>query len=122
MIYFYFMHVVVLPTWCVCACVCLCTCVCLEYPGTGITDSYELSCGCWEMNLGLLKQQPVLLITEPSLLLLDKNFYKRFGSHENGIFFFLFSFHLLIVGAECFELLDFILKSSGCGDPYFLYS
>lgn len=32
-------------------------------PGTGVTDSWELSCGCWEMNLNPLKEQPMLLMT-----------------------------------------------------------
>ena len=31
------------------------------------TDSCELPCGCWELNLGLLKEQPGLLTTESSL-------------------------------------------------------
>ena len=39
-----------------------CLYVCLhegaKSPGTGVTDSYELSCGCWELNLGPLKEQP----------------------------------------------------------------
>jgi hypothetical protein len=26
-----------------------------------VTDSYELLCGCWELNLGPLEEQPVLL-------------------------------------------------------------
>jgi hypothetical protein len=30
-------------------------------------DKSELPCGCWELNLGPLEEQPVLLITEPSL-------------------------------------------------------
>jgi len=33
---------------------------------SGVTDSYELPCGCWELNLGPLEEQPVLLTTEPS--------------------------------------------------------
>jgi hypothetical protein len=28
---------------------------------------YGPPCGCWELNSGLLEEQPVLLITEPSL-------------------------------------------------------
>jgi E3 ubiquitin-protein ligase NEDD4 len=36
-------------------------------PGIGVTDSCELPCGCWELNSGPLKKQPVLLTTEPSL-------------------------------------------------------
>ena len=33
----------------------------------GITDSCELPCGCWELNLGPLEKQSLLLIDEPSL-------------------------------------------------------
>ena len=36
-------------------------------PGARVTDSYELPCGCWELNLGPLEEQPVLLTTEPFL-------------------------------------------------------
>lgn len=36
-------------------------------PGTGIMDSYEPPCGCWESNPDPLQQQQVLLTTEPSL-------------------------------------------------------
>jgi hypothetical protein len=32
-----------------------------------VTDSCELLCGCWELNLGPLEVQSVLLTTEPSL-------------------------------------------------------
>jgi len=32
-----------------------------------ITDSYELPCGCWDLNPGSLEEQPVLLTAEPSL-------------------------------------------------------
>lgn len=35
--------------------------------GTGITDGCKLTCGCWELNLGHLQEQPVLLSAEPSL-------------------------------------------------------
>lgn len=34
----------------------------LGFPGTGVTDSYELMCGCWELNSGPLEEQPVLLM------------------------------------------------------------
>ena len=30
-------------------------------------DSYELPCGCWEVNPGPLEEQPVFLTTEQSL-------------------------------------------------------
>ena len=37
-------------------------------PGTGVINDCELPCGCWELNLGPLEeQQLVLLTTEPSL-------------------------------------------------------
>ena len=36
-------------------------------PGIGVTDNCELSHECWELNLGPLEEQPVLLTTEPSL-------------------------------------------------------
>ena len=32
-----------------------------------ITDGCEPPCGCWELNAGLLEEQPVLLSAEPSL-------------------------------------------------------
>lgn len=35
-------------------------------PGTGITDDYEMKCGCWELNLGLLEELSVLIIAELS--------------------------------------------------------
>jgi hypothetical protein len=31
-----------------------------------ITDGCEPPCGCWELNSGLLEEQPVLLSAEPS--------------------------------------------------------
>lgn len=34
---------------------------------TGVTDSCELPCECWELNLDPLEEQPVLLTTKPSL-------------------------------------------------------
>lgn len=46
-------------------------CICL-YEGvgsfeTGVIDSYGLQCSFWELNLGSLKEQPVLFTAEPSL-------------------------------------------------------
>jgi hypothetical protein len=40
-----------------------------ESPKTGVTDGYELPRGGWELNLGPLKEHPVLLISEPFLQL-----------------------------------------------------
>ena len=42
-------------------------CKSVGYPETGVTDSCELSYGCWELNLGPLEEQLVLLTAEPSL-------------------------------------------------------
>jgi hypothetical protein len=42
--------------------------VCVRVSDVGVTDSCELPCGCWELNLGgPLEEQPVLLTTESSL-------------------------------------------------------
>jgi hypothetical protein len=38
-----------------------------------VTDSFELPCGYWELNLGPLKEQPVLLTTKPSPRFLKEN-------------------------------------------------
>lgn len=38
-----------------------------DSPGTGITNSSVLSCGCWELNPVPLEEQPVLSTTKPSL-------------------------------------------------------
>ena len=62
---------------CVCVCVCfkmmdlvLCTlvlclhaCLCegVRFFGTGVTDSCELPCGCWELNPGPLEELPSAL-------------------------------------------------------------
>jgi hypothetical protein len=48
-------------------------CVSVRFPGTRITDSCELLRGCWELNLGPLEEQSVLLTAEPSLQ--PPNFY-----------------------------------------------
>jgi hypothetical protein len=36
-------------------------------PETGVTDSCEITYRCWELNLGLLEEQLVLLTAEPSV-------------------------------------------------------
>ena len=38
----------------------------LTHPKTGVTAGCEPTRGCWELNLGLLEEQPVLLIAKPS--------------------------------------------------------
>jgi hypothetical protein len=42
-------------------------------PGSGITDGAELPCGCWELNLGPLEEQSVLLTIEH--LFIPKDMY-----------------------------------------------
>lgn len=44
----------------------------LGWPGTGVTDNYELSWGCWESSPNPLVEQPVLLTIEPSFHLTRK--------------------------------------------------
>lgn len=39
----------------------------IEAPGTEILDGCEPLCGCWEMNLASLEEQPVNVTTELSL-------------------------------------------------------
>jgi hypothetical protein len=48
-------------------CLHVCLCEGVRSPGTTVIDKCELPCGCWELNLGLLEEQQVLLTTEPSL-------------------------------------------------------
>jgi hypothetical protein len=45
----------------------VCLCEGVGTLGIGVTDSCELSCGCWELNSSPLEEQPVLLTAEPSL-------------------------------------------------------
>jgi hypothetical protein len=45
----------------------LCLCESVGTPGTGLIDSFELPCGCWELNTHLLEEQSVLLTADPSL-------------------------------------------------------
>ena len=39
----------------------LCLCEGVGSAGTGVTDSCELPCGCWELNPGPLEEQPSAL-------------------------------------------------------------
>jgi hypothetical protein len=38
----------------------------VRFPGTGVPDSHNPPCGCWEMNPGPLEEQPVFLTAELS--------------------------------------------------------
>jgi hypothetical protein len=58
-------------------------------PGTGVTDGSEPLCGCWDSNLVLLEEQPVLLIAKassPAQKLIFKNVLftqnEKFFNHE----------------------------------------
>jgi hypothetical protein len=48
--------------------------------GTGATNSCELSCECWKLNLGPLEEQPELITTE--LYLQPPR--KQFLNHKQG--------------------------------------
>jgi hypothetical protein len=54
-----------------------------------ITDDCEPLCGCWELNLGPMEEQPVFLTAESSLQHLN------FGSYEILISFCLLVSHIL---------------------------
>lgn len=49
----------------ICSALVFCLPVCLYEgsisPGTEVTDFGELPCACWELNLGPLEEQPMLL-------------------------------------------------------------
>jgi hypothetical protein len=51
-----------------------CLCEGVGSPGTGIRDSYKLPHEYWVLNQAPLKEQPVLLISEPSLQPLAEGF------------------------------------------------
>lgn len=49
-------------------CLCVCQCEVVGSLGvTGVTDSYELPSGCWDLKWGCLEEQPVVLTAEQSL-------------------------------------------------------
>jgi hypothetical protein len=56
---------------------------------TGVTDSCELPCECWKINPGTLKEQPMLIADESSLLTLG-----FFGCFFFFLSFFFFSVYL----------------------------
>ena len=39
----------------------------VRFPKAGVAGGCELQCQCWELNLGPLQEQQVLLTAEPSL-------------------------------------------------------
>ena len=44
-----------------------CTLACQKRASYLIVDDCKLPCGCWKLNWGPLKEQPILLTAEPSL-------------------------------------------------------
>jgi hypothetical protein len=76
--------------------------VCVRVLVPGVAYSCELPCGCWEMNLGLLEEQSMLLNTEPSL-------QPRFL-----FFFFVFVLGFLFVCFVLFWPSDTYLPTSIC--------
>jgi hypothetical protein len=42
-----------------------------DFPGSGVTNNCELLCGCWELNLSLLKDQNTLCpLSSPQVFVL----------------------------------------------------
>lgn len=46
----------------------------VETPETRVINGWELPCGCWDLNVGLLHDQQVLFRVEPSLQALKESF------------------------------------------------
>ena len=51
-----------------------CTPTCEKRASDPCIDGHEPSCGCWELNLGLLEEQSVFLTAEPSHWSVDESF------------------------------------------------
>jgi hypothetical protein len=51
----------------------------IGFLGTGLSDGGKLLCGCWELNLASLKEQKVVLTTEPSLQAPGNKFFFVIG-------------------------------------------
>lgn len=60
----------------------------LGSPGTRVTDSSELPCGCWEFNLGPLEKQLVLTA--------DLSLWFTFASSETHFLLCVFHFSQLL--------------------------
>lgn len=58
----------------------------VRFPGTGVPDSWELQCRCWELNMGPLEEQPAILPTELSLHPQLFFIYGEIYRHEITIF------------------------------------
>ena len=55
---------------------CLYVCEDVRCPGTGVIDSSEQPCGCWELNPGPLEEHAVLLTSEQDLQLPSISFLR----------------------------------------------
>lgn len=75
----------------------------IRYPRTGVTDDFKLPCEYWELNLGPLKKQPVLLTIGPSLQALKDFFFLKHQQWQTlcilNIFFRQNHFYSYIVSA-----------------------
>ena len=69
------------------------------FPGTGVIDSCELPCGCWELNLGPLQEQQGLLAASPSLAPahLEHCYFPRQQADLNVVVVYLLLFFVVIV-------------------------
>jgi hypothetical protein len=57
---------------------------CMRSPATGGSDKHKLPHGCWELNQGPLEEQPVLVISEPSLQPRDLTQFESLSDHLPG--------------------------------------
>lgn len=107
--------------WFICNCIGACLNVCLYKSvgslGTGVIDRYELLCGCWELNLGPLVEQPLVLLTAESsvqcpwrIILTTYRFYKilflvmgwyMWTAENNSCGSLLSTFTVWVLGTEC---------------------
>lgn len=56
----------------------------VEAPETGVINGWELPCGCWDLNVGLLHDQQVLFRVEPSLQALKESFLKKTSNRKTN--------------------------------------
>lgn len=86
------------------------TWMCARSPETGVTDSYEHPCGCWELNPDSLGEQSVVLTTEPTLQHSICCFYSIiwniFRSEHLNWRWWQQHCHLLLFSSKWFEILD----------------
>lgn len=67
---------------CMCSFACMCVCaqgISIRSPGTGLLASCELLRGCWELNLGPLQKQYMLLTNIRAIFPAQNFFFLRHG-------------------------------------------